>query len=103
MNTKTLAIVILAVYLIVAGLSSLVTIPFAAGELVLAILALVAGVLLLIDRFKVKMRGDLAMLLLGFWLVLQGLLSLVGLNFGGINVVMALLAIAAGVLLLLKK
>jgi hypothetical protein len=41
------------------------------------------------------------MLLLSLWLILQGLLPLLNLQFTGSGTILALLAIAAGILLLL--
>jgi hypothetical protein len=43
------------------------------------------------------------MLLLSVWLILTGLLPLLHLSFSGIGTLMAVLAIAAGVLLLLRR
>lgn len=44
---------------------------------------------------------NLGMLLLGIWLILSGLIPLLKLSFSGLWVLMALLAIAAGVLIVL--
>lgn len=43
----------------------------------------------------------LGIVLLSVWLILEGLLPLLGLHFAGSGTVLALLAIAAGILLLL--
>ncbi len=43
------------------------------------------------------------MLLLSIWLILTGLIALIGLSFEGLPVVMAILTIAAGVLILLGR
>ncbi len=43
------------------------------------------------------------MLLLAIWLILYGLIALLGLSFSGLGVIMAILAIAAGVLILLER
>ncbi len=48
-----------------------------------------------------SLRNRLGILLLGVWLVLEGLLPLLNVHFSGSGTVMSLLAIAAGVLLLL--
>ena len=45
-----------------------------------------------------KMTRNLGMLLLAIWLVLTGLITLVNFTFSGLGTVMAVLAIAAGVL-----
>jgi hypothetical protein len=44
---------------------------------------------------------NLGMLLLGIWLVLNGLIQLLGLGFAGLSVLMAILALGAGALILL--
>jgi hypothetical protein len=48
-------------------------------------------------------RRNLGMLLLGLWLVLYGLLPLLSINFPMEGTIMALLAIAAGVLILMDR
>jgi uncharacterized membrane protein HdeD (DUF308 family) len=48
------------------------------------------------------MSERLGFILLGIWLILEGLILLLGLTFAGLNVVMGLLALAAGVIILLR-
>jgi len=50
-----------------------------------------------------KLPKNLGMLLLGIWLILTGLITLLSLSFHGLFMIMALLAIAAGVSILLGK
>jgi hypothetical protein len=52
---------------------------------------------------KFKMTKNLGMLLLGIWLILTGLIPVLKLNFNGFPVIMEVLAIAAGVLILLRR
>jgi hypothetical protein len=42
-------------------------------------------------------------LLLAIWLILYGLIALLGLSFSGLGVIMAILALAAGILILLER
>ncbi len=50
------------------------------------------------------MRGrDLGFLLLAIWLIATGLITILNLSFTGMGIVMAVLAIAAGVLILLRR
>jgi hypothetical protein len=42
-------------------------------------------------------------LLLGVWLVAQGLISLIGLSFNGMHMIMGALAVVAGVLIILRR
>ena len=46
---------------------------------------------------------NLGMLLLALWLILGGLMPLLNLSFSGVGTVMAILAIAAGVLILIGR
>jgi len=46
---------------------------------------------------------DLGMLLLSIWLILTGLIAILHLSFTGEDIVMAVIAIAAGILLLLRR
>ncbi len=50
-----------------------------------------------------KLTKNLGMLLLSIWLILTGLIALLSFNFQGLPLIMAILAIAAGVLILLGR
>ena len=50
-----------------------------------------------------KLTKSLGMLLLGIFLILTGLIQLLSFNFAGLPVIMAILAIAAGILILLGR
>ncbi|HXS24222.1 MAG TPA: hypothetical protein VN719_08330 [Gemmatimonadales bacterium] len=50
-----------------------------------------------------KFTKNLGMLLLGIWLILTGLIPLLNLSFSGLSTLMAVLAIAAGALIILGK
>jgi len=52
---------------------------------------------------NLKVFKNLGILLLSIWLILTGLLQLLSISIPGIGTIMALLAIAAGVLLLLNR
>lgn len=47
--------------------------------------------------------NNLGMLLLAIWLILTGLLQVVSIAIPGIGIIMAILAIAAGVLILMGR
>lgn len=49
------------------------------------------------------MRNKIGMLLLAIWLILTGLIGIIGLSFEGLGLIMAILAIAAGALILLGR
>ena len=50
-----------------------------------------------------KVTRNIGMLLLALWLVLTGLIPLLSLSFSGLGIVMAVLAIAAGILIALGR
>jgi hypothetical protein len=50
-----------------------------------------------------KFRRNLGLLLLGIWLILTGLLPLLHFGFPAEGTVMALLAVASGVLIVLQR
>jgi hypothetical protein len=52
---------------------------------------------------SVKVTRNLGMLLLGIWLILSGLIPLLSLSFDGLGTLMAILAIAAGALILVGR
>ncbi len=54
---------------------------------------------------RVAFRGteNLGMLLLAIWLILTGLISLFGLRFAGLDIIMGLLALVAGILILIGR
>lgn len=52
---------------------------------------------------KSKLTKKLGMILLGIWLIMTGLIPLLHLSFKGLPLIMAILAIAAGVLVLLDR
>lgn len=51
----------------------------------------------------ITLTRNLGMLLLAIWLILGGLMPLFNLGFSGVGTVMAILAIAAGVLILIGR
>ena len=50
-----------------------------------------------------KSTRNLGMLLLAVWLILTGLITLLGLGFEGIGTLMGILALAAGALILIGR
>jgi hypothetical protein len=50
-----------------------------------------------------KMTRSLGMMLLGIWLVLTGIIPLLNLSFSGLSLLMAILALAAGVAILIGR
>ena len=50
-----------------------------------------------------KLTRNIGMLLLAVWLVMTGLIPVLNLSFSGLSTVMAILAIAAGVLIVVGR
>ena len=50
-----------------------------------------------------NLTKNLGMLLLAIWLIVTGLVALLGLSFSGLPLIMAILAIAAGILILIGR
>ncbi len=50
-----------------------------------------------------KVTKNLGMVLLSIWLILTGVIALVSFTFQGLPMIMAILAVAAGVLILLGR
>jgi hypothetical protein len=48
-------------------------------------------------------RNNIGFLLLAIWLILYGLIALLSLSFSGLGIIMGLLAIAAGIFILLGR
>jgi hypothetical protein len=52
---------------------------------------------------QMKMTKNLGMLLLGIWLIVTGLIPLLNLSFSGLGTLMAIVATAAGALILVGR
>lgn len=52
---------------------------------------------------KFGLTKNLGMILLGIWLIMTGLIPLLHLNFEGLYLIMAILAIVSGVMILLGR
>ncbi len=51
----------------------------------------------------VRAPRHLGVILLGIWLILTGIIPIVNLTFAGLSLIMAILAIVAGVLIILQR
>jgi hypothetical protein len=98
--TREPAVLALSIWLILTGLISLLGIDI--PGVVMAIVAVVAGGLLLLGGVRLGNRS-LAVVLLAAYLLLLGLAGLISLGFAGLDTLLAVLALAAGVLLLLRR
>jgi UPF0716 family protein affecting phage T7 exclusion len=101
MQSRNLGTILLGIWLILTGLLPLVTFQIPGAELILAILAIAAGVLLLLRPGQISRTWGV--ILLCAWLILSGLVAITTLAIPGGEVVLGLLAIAAGILILLGR
>lgn len=97
-----LGIILLAIWLILSGLLPLLSLNIPSGDVILAILAIAAGVLILLP-IRATLSKNLSLLLLSIWLILTGLLPLLNITFPASATILAILAVAAGVLLLIRR
>ncbi len=103
MKSRNWGLVVLSIWLIATGLLPLLRISLPGGAMILAILAIVAGILLLIGANRIRVTGPLGALLLSIWLVVQGAIQLLQVSFPQLGLVMAVLAVAAGALMLVGR
>jgi hypothetical protein len=99
MGLKKMVFIVLGAYLILSGLLGL----FAGlGQLgiIVAILAIAAGVLIIVSTPGIS--NFVGWILAAAYLILLGLMEVIGFSFSGIGLVMAIVALVAGVLLLIK-
>jgi UPF0716 family protein affecting phage T7 exclusion len=101
MQSRYLGTILLGIWLILTGLLPLVTIKVPGAEIVLAILAIAAGALVLLRPGQIS--RTLGVILLCAWLILSGLVAITSLAIPGGALVLGVLAIAAGILILLGR
>ena len=99
--TKRVAMIVLSIWLIATGLLAVTGLTLPAASLILNLLAIGAGVLILMQGRS--WSEEIGMVLLGVWVLATGLLSLVSISFQGLGLILNLLAVAAGALILLGR
>jgi hypothetical protein len=100
---KTWANILLGIWLVLTGLVHLGGISFSKSGIILAVLGIVTGILLFIADSSEKIGTHTGSILLGIWLVAGGLVSLFHIRFTGSGVILAVLAVAAGVMVLITR
>ena len=98
---KTIGLILLSLWLIAQGLGDLLKVSFPKEQKILPIINMSAGVFLVLYIVKIK-RGEIGLLFLGFWAVLQSSLFLFHYSFNHSNTIVHVLGIIAGVLLIFK-
>jgi len=97
-----IAMFFLGAWLLLSGLNALLNINIPAIDMLLPIVAIVTAILIFTE-IREKPTQQLGMLLLAVWLILSGLFVLLSVAFPAKEVVMAVLGIAAGVLVLIRR
>jgi hypothetical protein len=100
---KRLAIIILGAWLILRGLVALADLSFHGSATILAVMAVVAGALLIIADWSEKFSAHIADFVLGLWLILAGIVPLFNIHFRGSHAVFEVIGVLAGVLIILSK
>ena len=99
---ERLGMFLLAIWLILTGLVSLNVFAIPSSDIILAIIAIVTGILIFLEIRAVPGK-NLGRLLLAIWLILIGLLPLLSITFPASATVLGVLALAAGVLMLIGR
>jgi len=99
--SENLGTFLIAVYLIVSGVVSIIGIHVAILSNLIPLIALVAGLLLLIGTGKLP--KSLGILLLGVWLILKGLLPFMYVSIPHFAFLTDGLAIVAGIFIMLRR
>ena len=99
---KNLGLFIMALWLIVQGILSLTKLHFPYEKLLMPAVALTAGIVILLQVIKTKI-GDIGLLLLSLWLILRSSLFLFHYTFPYSDMTLAILAIVAGIFLIIRK
>ena len=100
---RKLGVLLLSIWLIVSGLFPLLNLDLPSVDLILGVLAAAAGILLLLSFSRVKLGGKWAVILLAIYLLLSGLIPLLKIEIPASELILGILAAAAGVLLLLER
>ena len=100
---KRWGIIVLGAWLVMTGLISLTDFSFRGSSLIMALMAVASGGLLLFGDRNMKLSARAADIVLGAWLIATGLFPIFDIRFRGSHTVIDVLALAAGVLLLIRR
>jgi hypothetical protein len=97
---KNLGVKLLAAYLILTGVFPFINLNSNASGIILSILAIASGILLITNK-GIKINKRTGIILLAVWLILDTLIPLFNLPIPFLHQILAMLAIAAGIFLLI--
>lgn len=100
---NNIGLIVFAVWLVARGFVELFGLSFVGMDLVLPLLAILAGVLLLLRIRESNVAINLGFLLLSIWLILTGMMPILRVNVPELSIILAVLGLAAGVLLLMGQ
>ncbi len=100
---KKIGTILLGAWLILSGLIALTDFGFSGSTTILAVIAVLAGVFLILADRGEKFSAHIADFVLGIWLILVGLVPLIGIHFHGSHAILAVLALLAGVLVVIRR
>ena len=92
---------LLSIWLILTGLIALITLRVTGLSVIMSLLELGAGIMLFVGARGRNLGRYPGILLLGIWLVISGLLGLITFSMTGLGTILGLLALVAGLLILL--
>ncbi len=99
---KYFGLLLLGIWLIARSLLDLLNVHFSYDKIVLACIALAAGVFLTVYELRAKLES-IGVLLLGVWLIIGAAMVLFKFTFPSSQLIMAILASLSGLLLILRK
>ena len=99
---KHYGLLLLGIWLIARSLLDLLNAHFSYDKILLACIALAAGIFLSAYEFKTKLES-IGTLLLGIWLIIGAAMVLFKFTFPSSQIILAILAMLAGLLLIVRK
>jgi hypothetical protein len=102
-TVERLGMVFLSAWLILIGLMPFIGMGIPYGSTIAIVLALVAGILLLVGLKGKRTAAKLGMVLLAVWLIATAVLSITGLLIPASGIILAVLGIVAGILILIWR
>jgi hypothetical protein len=96
-------LIVFAVWIIAKGILELFRLSIPSMGLILPLLAIFSGILVLLRIRDSKAVINMGFLFLSIWLILTGLIPLLGVTFPEMAIVMAVLGLAAGIFLLIGQ
>jgi hypothetical protein len=100
---KTVVNILLGAWLVLTGLIHLGGAQFPHSGVILAVLGVVTGILFFFADSSEKLATQIGSILLGTWLVAEGLVSLFHVRFSGSGIILAALAVAAGIMVVIGR